>query len=279
MVWHTWINWAESAQNNGYAACTALADYPYSGNSAVATSYHTLWNRDKGVPWYNTGFHTGVTKPGGGYLIGNKSYGAQANCAIPSTMFDLNEALVKNNVPMPFENNEQIGGFSSSTNVNEVQMMCTLWTRGGPGHPYPRSLMEVLQYSGLGWPKKLWCPTFSITSAGAITNGSGELVLETISTADLWRHASSSYYLFGAQPYAVNNAGLIQVGGVLPVGRDGQNMGIPLSNGAEPVTFDGSPPGWAYEAIGPFTIESEPSLGLCSVAAAATTGVLFIGEY
>lgn len=280
MVWHSWINWAESAQNNGYATCTALADWPYSGVTTTTGNTHILWAMNgQNQPWFNTGFHTGVTKPGGGYLLGNKSYGAQANMAIPSTMSDLAYALCSNNIPIPYENGEIITGYSSSTNVNEVQMLATLWTKGGPGHPYPRTLQECIGYSGCGFPKKLWSPTFSVTSGGAITNGSGEVTLDTASTADLWIHAGSTYWLYGAQPYAVNNAGLLQVCGTLPDKYTGMNMAIPLSNGAQPVMFDSNPVCWAYEAIGPFTSESMPSLALLSVAAAATTGTLYIGEY
>ena len=129
-------------------------------------------------------------------------------------------------------------------------------------------------------PKKIHEPQISVTSAAAITSGSGETDLETASQEDYWISMEKQYYILGFLPHLVNNQGFLQFTKGLVKNTQVQFHKdlIPFGGGAPVVTFRGTRMCLPYEPIGPFNMEAPPSLGLFSTAAAATTGSLVIAE-
>ena len=125
--------------------------------------------------------------------------------------------------------------------------------------------------------RKIWTPQFSVTSAGAVTAGSGAASLESASQEDLWIKKNRDYYILGVIPHLVDNNGLLQFTTNLPK-TDLTSNYIPITMGASTVTFGGGTPCFAYEPIGPFTMASQPKIGLYSTAAAATTFSAIIAE-
>ena len=93
-----------------------------------------------------------------------------------------------------------------------------------------------------------------------------------------WRSFAIQIVLLGIIPsLGVTSAGVIQVRS-LPGAWKGRCPGIFIPE-LSAVTFDSRPLGasLAYEGIGPFPGSSLPTLGLCSLQAAATTFGIVIG--
>lgn len=269
---HEWYTWGESAAKNGFVAMTSDAGFPdvytFTGDTV------TLRGPAYGTPYFIGGFTMGVTKTGGGRFNGNLSYGTQFTY-VPGIRDggNLNDAF---NFPaQKFEPEEIITAQGDSANTNEVTMLAALFSYGKP-HAYPKTWQESLKMLK-GSPKKIWTPQFSVTSAGAITAGSGAVALDAASQEDLWIKKLKNYYILGIIPHLVDNNGLLQFTTNLP-NQDLAANYIPITMGAETVTFGSGGPCFAYEPIGPFTMASQPRVGLYSTAAAATTFSAVIAE-
>lgn len=266
---YEWYLWGESAAKNGFTGVTSKAGYP----DTYSQTGDTVTLRDLGgrAPWYRAGLAIGVTKTGGGRFKGSKSYGSQYHY-VPGAMGP-KMARLTNQIAREYQRGEVITGEADSANTNEVTALLALFTYGGPGHPYPPTIQDLAR---MVRAKVIHCPQFSVTSGAAITAGSGAVTLDSASQEDLWIKDDVLYYILGAVPHLVNNAGLLEFSGGLPNNEFHSNC-LPLGNGAQPVTFD-SDVTWPYEPIGPFTSGAFPKVGLYSVAAAATTFGLIIAE-
>ena len=266
---YTWVFWGEKAQNNGYSTCTALAGYPdvytYSGNTITL-------DKQRGQPWLGYGLQFSLTKPGGGYVTGNLSYGTQKNFWAPAQLAnnDVNAALCAQ-IPRPYQSGEVLTAYSNSTNVDEEQIVGAMVGYGGFPHAYPRTIQECLNTRGIK-PRQIWDVDCTITVAGACASGSGAAALDTASQADLWLDADSHYYIIGAQAQtgntAVKNQGFLQFKGNMGEYWNYRQAAIPLLAGpaAEPLSNN---PFWAcpFEPIGPFKGDAVPSVGGCATVA------------
>jgi hypothetical protein len=269
---HEWYTWAESAAKTGYTGITSDVGFPDVYTQAGDTI--TLRGPAYGTPYFVGGFTMGVTKTGGGRIRGNLSYGTQ-HSYVPGIR-DGGDPGVGFNLPaQQFEPEEIITAEADSAAVNEVTLLAALFTYGAP-HKYPESFQEILAMLD-GEPKEIWTPEFTVTSAGAVTAGSGSVSLEAASQEDLWIKKLKEYYILGVIPHLVDNNGLLQFTTNLPLQDLAANY-IPLTMGAETVTFGSGVPCFPYEPIGPFTMASQPKVGLYSTIATATTFTLVIAK-
>ena len=270
---HEWYNWGEALQANGFTGTTSKAGVPdtytYSGD--------TVTLRNFGRPFFIGGYQSSETKPGGGRFKGNLSYGAQYTY-VPGFRQSRNPIIHNafNFPPKEFQRSEILTGETDDTNVNEETMMLLLFDYGVP-HRYPQSWPDIM--SLLKKPaKKIHTPQFSVTSAGAITPNSGVVTLDSASQEDLWIKKDVEYSIIGVIPHLVQNHGWLQFSKNLPMQEFSSHV-IPLMDGADEVTFDTGGPAFPYEPIGPFNMDSPPSVGLFSIEAAATTFCCVIVEH
>jgi len=265
-----WYLWGESLAKTGFTGTTSKAGYPdvytYTGDICQL--------RNLPNPYFVGGFATGVTKTGGARFKGDLSYGTTYTY-LPGLMRDFTPELWANHPPKLFQKGENLTGESDSAAVNEVTLIAALFDYGNP-HTYPRTLNEIMAM--IPRPRKIHTPQFSVTSAGAITSGSGAVALDTASQEDNWINKESNYYILGAIPHLVNNAGLLQFNkGGLPNDTFHQHL-LPLARGAQPVSFDSGGISLPYRPIGPFSASVLPTVGLFSTAAVATTFALILAE-
>lgn len=268
---HEWYTWGETAAKTGFTGMTSDAGYPDVYTNALDTV--TLRGKSYGTPYFLGGFTMGVTKTGGGRLKGDLSYGTQY-AYVPGIRDGVSPMIGMNRPAQKYEPEENITGEADSAAANEYTLLAALFSYGVP-HAYPTSWTEMMRM--VGSPRKIWTPQFSVTSAGAVTPGSGAVVLSSASQEDLWIKKNRNYYILGVIPHLVDNNGLLQFSTNLPKNDLAANY-IPISMGADTVTFGGGCPCFPYEPIGPFTMSSEPKVGLYSTAAAATTFSAIIAE-
>lgn len=271
---YTWYYWGESAAKNGYAGVTSKAGWP---DNYTYTADTVTFDKLRGRPWTRGALVTGVTKMQAARWKGSLSRGKNYHYA-PGRTDQLLSSLFQA-FELPWQEGETLTGEASNLNTNEVSLMCLLVAYGGFTHPYPRTIDEVVAYSGLGGMiKAIHTPQISVTSASAIAAGSGAAALDAADQEEDWLSADSVYVLLGFIPDLVENKGMLQVNKNLPRWFKDRNVGIPFGSGANAVSFQNDGLGLPYEAIGPFSGLGVPSLGLFSTAAAATTGSLIIGE-
>lgn len=268
---HEWYTWAESAAKTGFTAMTSDAGFPDVYTFAGDTI--TLRGPAYGQPYFVGGFTMGVTKTGGGRINGTLSRGTQPTY-VPGIRDGVSPGIGMNFPAQKFEPEEIITAEADSAAVNEVTLLAALFAYGTP-HKYPTSWAEMLKT--IGAPKKIWTPQFSVTSAGAVTAGSGAVSIEAASTEDLWIKKDRNYYILGIIPHLVDNNGLLQFTTNLPHQDLAANY-IPITMGADTVSFGAGIPCFPYEPIGPFTMSSQPRVGLYSTIAAATTFSAIIAE-
>lgn len=275
---HEWFLWGAAAAKNGFTATASKAGYP----DTYSITGNTCQVRDiSGIRAFMLGGMTGgVTKTGGGRVKGDKSW---------SGIYSYLPSLGDNDIPMfkfdqlpprEFQRAEYLTGEIDSVNVNEASWMTVLMAYGAQSiHEYPKTMMDMIRKWGLKL-KTVHTPQISITSAAAVTSGSGGATLESCSQEDYWITRGKKYYILGFLPHLVNNNGILQVKGGVPQDAKVQlhKDCIPFMNGAPVVTFRGTNWCLPYEPIGPFGMDEQPSLGLFSSAAIATTGALAIGE-
>lgn len=271
-VWE-WYLFGEEVQADGYTGIASKPGYPdvyqYTGD--------TITLRKMGNPLLIGGFQTSETKPGGGRVKGTISR-AQAYAYVPGRRQSGNFMDGFNRIPLPFQRGEVLTGETDDTNISEESIMALLVEYGTP-HRYPMSINEALAMLPK-LPAKVHDVPCSVTSAAAITSGSGAVTLESASQDDFWIDADKTYYILSAAPDLIQNSGLLQFSKNLPkpCGLDLQCHLIPLHTAKDEVLFDSGKETFPYVPIGPFSMESQPSVGLFSIEAAATTFILRIAE-
>ena len=272
---HEWLLWGEAVQNNGYAGTTAKAGYPdtysYTGDTITL-------RKGIGKPLLIGGFQSSETKPGGGRIKGDISRGNMYEYLVGRRQSG-NFMDGFNRLPQGFNEGEILTGETDDTNVSEETYMAALFAYGN-FHRYPMNIQEVLGMIGKS-PRKIFDVPCSVTSAAAITSGSGATDLKTASQDDDWIDADRQYYILAARPNLVQNSGLLQFHKELPDpgGYNMQRNIIPLHTAKDEVNFDSGPETYPYEPIGPFSMLAPPSVGLFSIEAAATTFILKVAEF
>lgn len=266
---HEWYLFGESTTNNGFAGIAAKAGQP----DVYTIAGDTVTLRDLKSPFFIGGIGTAETKPNGFRFKGSLSYSGVYNYVQgmrqggrPMDGFNM--------IPTPFQPKEVITGEGSNTNTAEEIIMALLFSYGTP-HRYPMNELEALQM--IPRAKKIWRPQFSVTPAGAVTSGSGVVTLDSASQEDYWINKDSQYYILGVRPHLVQNAGVLQFYGNLPLGDFAAHC-IPMADGADEVLFNSGGPSFAYEPIGPFSMATPPKVAMFSIEAAATTFSAIIAE-
>jgi len=276
MAMHEWYIWGEALQANGYTGTTSKKGYP---DSYSYTGDTITLRKGLGIPYLIGGYQSSETKPGGGRIKGDLSRGLMYEY-LKGRRQSGNFMDGFNRIPQPFQEGETLTGETDDTNVSEETYMAVLFNYGSNMHRYPRSVHEVLQMIGKT-PRKVFDVPCSVTSAAAITSGSGATDLKTASQDDDWIDAERTYFILSARPNLVQNSGLLQFHKELPDpgGYSMQRNVIPLHTAKDEVKFDSGEETFPYEPIGPFNMLAPPSVGLFAIEAAATTFILKIAEF
>lgn len=234
--------------------------------------------KNEGKAYPVAGVALSETKCGGGRFKGDQTY-AQEYTYVRGAMGDLGpRSLTDLRFFGPFQEGEVLTGEVDNANVAEERIMALLFTYGRMGHAYPRTLEEVMRYSGIN-PTRVFARQFSITIANVITSGDPGTAFMTASQEDLWLSADSQYYVLGAIPHLVASEMLLQFYGQVPKHhKDHHNAVLPLGTGADEVRFCASEVCLPYEAIGPFDGDSLPTIGGFGIDATAVTFGLILGE-